>query len=191
MFSFVLKASGGENGHLLKETETYVRTQAPHTELRPEIFELVSKDIKGANQRVLSRHGLIKIGFIHPGTVEKNHCTAMLAPGEEKDQPEKMMLRVRGIVDKLSDEVKTIAVKRFVQAADMRILSNAMKFGLYKEDPKQMDSLMHNIIHELRDITKTDIPFEEFEDCKEKPAKNDKPAASAAAAPPAILVCLT
>ena len=192
MFSFVLKASGGESGHLLKETESYVRTKAPHTELRPEIFELVSKDIKGANQRVLTRHALIKIGFIHPGTVEKNHCTAILAPGEEKDLPELMMLRMRGIVDKLSEPLQTtLAVKHFMHLADMRILSNGIKLGLYKDDPKQIKPLMHNLIHELQGITKVGIPFEEFADCKEEPAKNDKPAASAAVDPPAILVCLT
>jgi hypothetical protein len=188
MFSFVLKASGGDDGHLLKQTESYVRSKARHTALRTEIYDAISQDCKGASQRILCRHALLKVGFIHPGIVEKSHCSAMLSSDSEKDEPEKMMVTLRSIVNGMGDGfASSLPVKTFVQSADMRIISHALKLNIFK-DPKKMDALMHKLIEELRFMTSADIPFGEFKDCKEKSEpKKETPASSDQA--PTILPC--
>lgn len=64
MFSFVLKASGGEHGSFLGETETFVKTQiSPSKSLGPEVFAALSMETKCDSQLLRSRHALLKLGY--------------------------------------------------------------------------------------------------------------------------------
>lgn len=64
MFSFILKASGGESGSFLAETEAFVKTQVSHSKsLGPEVFAALAADVRGDGQLIRVRHSLLKLGY--------------------------------------------------------------------------------------------------------------------------------
>ena len=57
MFPFVLKFSGGVSGHLLEETESFIRAHGhARRKLGPDVFAALSQDLKGTEQYAKYRH---------------------------------------------------------------------------------------------------------------------------------------
>lgn len=177
MFSFVLKASGGAEGHLLKATESFVRAKAPNSSVPAAVYNALSDTCKGEDQRVLSRHAVLKCAFLHAGFITDTHCRAILKfdETEKKDrQPEMAMRDLRNIVH--TEGVASMPqVNVFVQTADVRIVSVALKFGFYQDDAKTVNTLMYQLIEELRELTgRWMIPYGVYKNCKPKVDDSDK-----------------
>ena len=57
MFGFVLKFSGGVSGHLMDETESFIRAHGhARRSLGPDVFAALSQDLKGTEQYAKYRH---------------------------------------------------------------------------------------------------------------------------------------
>lgn len=57
MFGFVLKFSGGVSGHLMDETESFIRAHGhARRSLGPDVFAALSQDLKGTEQYAIYRH---------------------------------------------------------------------------------------------------------------------------------------
>ena len=57
MFGFVLKFSGGVSGHLMEETESFIRAHGhARRSLGPDVYAALSQDLKGTEQYAKYRH---------------------------------------------------------------------------------------------------------------------------------------
>ena len=167
MYAFVLKASGGASGHLLKNTEAFVRSRAQGTSLTPEFYKAISVDLKQTDQHVLTRHALLKAAFVHQCVDSRNCRSALQDPVSEK-----MMKRLREITQ---DNTHETDVKNFIEEADVRIVCHQIgcKLECYQQFTK-INGLMHAMINELSEVVGVPIAMHEFAD----EAETSKPSAS-------------
>ena len=64
LFAFTARFSGGSQGHFLDETDQFVRAHGyASRSLGPEVYEALSADLRGAEQRVLVRHMLLRFAY--------------------------------------------------------------------------------------------------------------------------------
>ena len=64
LFAFTARFSGGSQGHFLDETDQFVRAHGyPSRSLGPEVYKALSADLRGAEQRVLVRHMLLRFAY--------------------------------------------------------------------------------------------------------------------------------
>ena len=153
-----MKASGGASGHLLKKTESYVRSVAPMASLTPAIWAALTSDSASAGQRVLTRHALLKTAFIFNGSIHKSHCSSLMS--SESEDAEKAMVRLREITEEVSGDRR---VQFFIEGADCRIIAQIL--GL-KDVPNSqfssLDGLMRQMLEELASEIGIAIDMKEF-----------------------------
>ena len=64
LFVFTLRYSGGQSGHLLHETEKFVRGHAHNSRvLGPEIYEGLNTELKGRDPQAQLRHMILHFGY--------------------------------------------------------------------------------------------------------------------------------
>eukprot|EP00438_Fugacium_kawagutii_P027504 Skav228209 [mRNA] locus=scaffold3219:101979:102974:- [translate_table: standard] len=82
-YGFVMKASGGQDGKLLMQTDSVVTAGGfPARALGSEIYQALSVDLKGADQHILVRHMLLRLAyFIRDKNITQTDIKRVLAPG--------------------------------------------------------------------------------------------------------------
>ena len=174
MFQFVLKTSGGTCGHLLKSTEAYVRARTSSSGLPLDLYLALSHDCKHLEQRILTRHALLKTAFEHH-CVNPSQCKSVLVDPE--CTLETTMRKVREVLSNVADD----SVQSLIEEADVRLIAHKLN---WTESPypkyKTSSGVVYGILEELEKkigmpIDKGDFLPEEAKKPKEKQTERAKP----------------
>jgi hypothetical protein len=160
MFQFVMKASGGKDGHLLKETESLCRTHAPATrKVGGDTYKELSHDMKhaGGEQALSIRHGLLSRAYIYgdvtPSDTKKLFTKDVQAKAVHADA---ILCKLRALVNAMpADETKQAAKSAFGFAS---MWASSLAIGLKLPDQgkhackvafKSVEAIAHNFIELL------------------------------------------
>jgi hypothetical protein len=85
MYAFVLRASGGQSGEFLQDTERFVKsTCAAGKSVGGEIYDCLSKDLKNtSSQLILMRHAMLKMAYVDSLSVHE--AKRMTSKDRERD----------------------------------------------------------------------------------------------------------
>jgi hypothetical protein len=190
MYTLVLNLSGGASGHLLRNTESFVRSRSASTSLDAALVKALSVELKSTSQRVLCRHALMKAAYIHQCINPKHVRNALQT--DAGGTAERMMQRFRELVNHLTMDNE---LKQFIENADMRIVGQLMEIhDIPNCKTKTIEGLMNEMLQEVSSLMETSLNMHEFADkaeVKVKAATQDaKPASASSSAPQFLgIVC--
>ncbi|OLP82472.1 hypothetical protein AK812_SmicGene36890 [Symbiodinium microadriaticum] len=141
MFSYCLKASGGQDGVHLKETEQYVRACCPSSrQLGPDLWQALSMDIKGHSSEAVAcvRNGLVKCAYVRQN-VSVADCRKLAANFAKVKEADELMLAVRAMLKEQVGELTDASLVKALATMDMCMVS--MVIGLKQKGEKQYGTL--------------------------------------------------
>ncbi len=121
MYTLVLNLSGGASGHLLRNTESFVRNNSTSSTLEPTLVKALSVELKSVDQRVLCRHALMKAAYVYQ-CINPKHVKTILQ-SDVGGTAEHMMKRFRELVMNLTMDSD---LKQFIEKADVRIIGQLL-----------------------------------------------------------------
>jgi hypothetical protein len=123
MYQFMLKYSGGAAGAMIRETESFVKANAPSSRtVSPEIWDAIVGDFKGPEQAARFRHGLLKLMYTDVG------CKVTV--GDIKKCGSKDVLPSVVIAESLMNELRRIVETEKISAIDARDALGALDLQL-------------------------------------------------------------
>ena len=166
MFKFVCKFSGGQIGHLLNNVEAYVRAVAPCATLSPGMYDVISADSKGADQKVLTRMGVLKAGLIH-GLITEAQARALVSDRDGK--AELIMRKLRAV---LAFHMHEPAVQEAIEQCDVYIIGAFLKRSDITTC-KTPEAAVHQTLQDVKTKLKLEIDTSEFDKFKPQPQPAD------------------
>ncbi len=180
MYTLVLNCSGGASGDLLKNTESFVRTNSTSVTLDTALVKAMSVELKSADQRVLCRHALMKAAFVYL-CVQTKHVKTLLH-SDVGATAEQTMKRFRELVTHLTMDND---LKQFIEKADVRIIGQLLNIDEIPDcKTKTIEGLINEMLHEVASLMETTIEMHEFTDKAEAKKEAQEDASSAKPAKP-------
>jgi hypothetical protein len=149
MYQFMLKYSGGAAGAMIRETEAFVKANAPSSRtVSPEIWDAIVCDFKGPEQAARFRHGLLKLMYTDVG------CKVTV--GDIKKCGSKDVLPKVVIAESLMNELRQVVETYGISAINARDALGALDLHLagFVIDKYtkvgSMSQIAHQCILELR-----------------------------------------
>ena len=172
MYAFMLRASGGQSGEFLQDTEKFVKsTCAAGKSVGGEIYDCLSKDLKGSSsQHILLRHALLKMAYVD--SLSAHEAKKFCSKDRERDLgiAEALLVEVRGLCRKYEDSMDV-----FLARCRFEVDVAAKTVGRNKPS---LPCLAHQLIMELRELTQ-DAVHSRFEaECAQEYMELQKAASS-------------
>lgn len=80
MYGFFLRCGGGKDAPLLRDTEVFVRAQAPTSRIvSADLWDALSMDFKGTQQAVRFKHAILKLAYTCQASITNNECKIVTA----------------------------------------------------------------------------------------------------------------
>ncbi|CAK9026065.1 Uncharacterized protein SCF082_LOCUS17338 [Durusdinium trenchii] len=163
LYSFVLKASGGSTGELLKETERFVRQRCSSARsLGADLWEVLAHEPKGfasSGSLALFRHAMVKLAYSSK-KMGKAECKKMFSQDIKRDvvTADALMNELRSLARHHADP-STPQVFIAQGLTDQMLASFAIKLRLPDEKLyESFDEICHDFVLVLRHMTGQPVP---------------------------------
>ena len=163
LYSFVLKASGGSTGELLKETERFVRQRCSSARsLGADLWEVLDHEPKGfasSGSLALFRHAMVKLAYSSK-KMGKAECKKMFSQDIKRDvvTADALMNELRSLARHHADP-STPQVFIAQGLTDQMLASFAIKLRLPDEKLyESFDEICHDFVLVLRHMTGQPVP---------------------------------
>jgi hypothetical protein len=155
MYTFMMKFAGGPSALFLLDTELFVKNNAPSTKMLPaDIWSVLSIDIKGPDQAIRFRHGVIKALY----TAD----TLRISPSDIKRCFSKDVIPQVLVASTLMGKMREIVSQNKIESMDMaaalsRFDVAVVAWVMGKSSSASLDVVAHSFIEEARAISKTSL----------------------------------